>query len=134
MDEELRFDITREGLLGSKVVKPGAYLLRITSIEQKPGKNDPSSTTTEIKFEIESGPDPDAIGVPITDWLTDKQVPAAVAKTADFFSSLYGKKVDDALSLRPKASEIVGRKIKGYIINDKYNNRMMNRVDGYLPA
>src|SRR5229473_2526454 len=112
---DLNFSISKEDMLRSKVLKPGVYVLLIKNITQGPGKNDPQSTTTTIDMEVESGPDPDGIGVPLRYWLSEK----AAGLGRDFLEKVYNQKMsDDGVSMSLRTA--IGRKVKAYIKPDKY--------------
>lgn len=122
------FSISKEDLLRSKVVKPGVYVLLIRNITEGPGKNDPQSNVVTIDFVVESGPDANAIGVPIKHWLSEKAPGLAVG----FIEAATGKKVpEDGIQL-PEWGPLVGRKVKAYIKNDMYNGKPNNKIDGFV--
>lgn len=124
----LSFSISKEDLLRSKIVKPGVYVLNIKNITQGAGKNDPESTTTTLDFTIDSGPDPNAVGVPLKYWLSEKA--AGLAK--EFLEKASGKPIPEdgaTLDLMP----MIGRKVKAYIKTEKYQGRDQNKIDAFIP-
>lgn len=124
----INFNITREDMLRSKTVKPGMYLLSVKSVTKGPGKNDPSSETITINFVVEDG-DKEFIGVPIPYWVSEKAPGLAV----DFLEAVSGKKMSaDGGSF--DIEQCVGRKVKAFIKNEKYQNRMTNKIEGFMPA
>jgi hypothetical protein len=124
----MNFSISKEDMLRSKILAPGVYVLLIKNISQGPGKNDPQSTTTTIDLVVESGPDPNGIGVPLRYWISEKA--AGLAK--DFLEKASGKKLpDDGVNL--DLAPLVNRKIKAYVKPEKYMGRDQNKIDGFLP-
>lgn len=122
------FTITKEDQQRNKLVQPGWYVCKVKSITQGPGKNDPQSITTTVEFVIEDGPAKDAIGVPLTHWASEK----AAGLQENLIVALTGKKLDPngtSVDLEPA----IGRKIKVYVKNDKYQGRMVNRCEDFAP-
>jgi hypothetical protein len=126
---DMSFSISKEDMLRSKVLKPGVYVLVVKNITQGPGKNDPQSTTTTVDFTVDSGPDPNAVGVPIRYWLSEKA--AGLAK--DFLEKVTNQQISDEGLANMKLAPLVGRKVKAYIKPEKYLGRDQNKIDGFLP-
>lgn len=127
----ISFGISAEGLLRSKVVAPGVYLLNIKNITSGPGKNDPSSTTVTIDFTIKDGPNAagqGAIGVPLRYWLSEKADGLAVG----FIEAVTGKKVPQTGAQIPDLTQFIGRDVSGYIKNGMYNGKPQNQIDGFV--
>jgi len=128
----MTFAISAEGMLRSKVLPPGVYVLNINNISQGPGRNDPASTTTTINFVVESGPTgtgPEVVGVPVRYWLSEK----ADGLSVGFFEAVTGRKVPQTGAQFPTLETLIGRKVKGYIKNDMWQGRPTNKIDGFLP-
>jgi hypothetical protein len=126
---DMNFSISKEDMLRSKVLKPGVYVLLIKNISQGPGKNDPQSTTTQVDFTVETGPDPEAVGVPIRYWISEKAAGLAV----DFLEKVTNQKIPQDGLANLKLAPLVGRKVKAYIKPEKYMGRDQNKIDGFLP-
>ena len=125
----MKFDISRDDMLRSKVIKPGVYLVTIESITQGPGTNDPQSITTTVNLKVKDGPDRNAIGVPIRTWFSEKAAGMAV----EFLEAVTKTKIpEDGAGFDMEMA--VGREVKAYVGNVKYNGRMQNRVEGWMPV
>ncbi len=131
--EDIEFNVSQEDLLEGTVLKPGPYLLEIKAVSQNPGKNNPQTTTTNLVFEVKSGPDLRCPGVIIKYYLNNAEgIPRR--KAMDFYAHLYGKEIDKPMNMKQKADQMIGRKIKAYVVNEKFNGLMQNKIDGFLPA
>ena len=123
----ISFNISKEDLLRSKIVKPGVYTLLLKNVTEGPGKNDPLSNTITLDFVIESGVDPAAVGVPVKYWLSEK----AAGLATGFLEAISGKKIDDAVQI-PDMASLVGRKVKAYIKTNNFEGRPQNKIDGFV--
>lgn len=125
----LSFSVSQQDLLRSKVVKPGPYVLTIQNISQGPGKNRPDTIVTTIEMIVDSGPDPEAVGVPITHWISE----TAAGMAVEFLECAFGQKIPASGAQNMDLGKLIGRKVKAYIKNDKYNGKLTNRIEGFLP-
>lgn len=119
------FRITKEDVLRSQVIKPGWYLMSIENVSQGPGKNDPNSITTTVNLKIEEG---EFAGVPIQVWFSEK----AAGRATQFIQAVFHQKVEDAVDL--DLDNAIGRRVKGYVVNDKFNNQITNKVADFMAA
>jgi len=114
---------TKTDLLRSKLVEPGIYPAVIKSVQQKPGVKDPSTVNTVFTFHIVGGA---YDGVPI-DFLIPEKAPG------------FGQELITILQGKPWEGEpvdvdnAVGKKMRIHVINDVYNGRKNNKIDGFLP-
>lgn len=120
---EVRF--TKENLLERKQLSPGWRNLLVKSIEEGPGKNDPSSIVYACKFVIDDGPEK---GVPINHWFSEK----AMGRIVDFVKCFVpaGTEVEEGKSY--ELNQTVGKKVGGYC---KYNmSQGFNVIEDWRPA
>lgn len=127
----INFPVSKEDILRGKAVKPGVYTLTVKSVTEGPGKTDPTSNVVTIVLLIESGPNGDQTynGVPVSFWLSEKAPGAAVP----FIEAVTGKKVPDT-GVNPDLEQTIGRKVKAFIRNEKYQGRDTNKIEGFMPA
>lgn len=125
----IKVSISKEDMLRSKIVKPGVYVLLVKDVFQQPGKSDPDTMTTVVRFVIESGPDPSGIGVPIDYYMGEKNMGFQV----DFLQIAFGKSIPQDGIADLDLELLKGRKVKAYIKPDKYQGRDKNKIDGFMP-
>lgn len=127
----INFPITKTDILRGKAVKPGVYTLLIKSVKEGPGKSDPTSQVVTVSMVIESGPSGDATfnGVPIDTWFSEKAPGMAIP----FVEAVTNKKIPED-GANPDLEQTVGRKVKAYIKNEKFNGRDTNKIEGFMPA
>lgn len=117
------FRINKEDVLRSQVVKPGWYLMTVENVSQGPGTNDPNSITTTVNLKIEEG---EYAGVPLRVWFNEK----AAGRATPFIQAVFHQKVEEGVDLDFDAA--IGRKVKGYVVNDKWNNQITNKVADFM--
>jgi len=123
----INFSISKEDLASSKPITPGVYVTTITGVSKGPGKNDPSAEVVTFTFQIESGPDPKAVGVKLKWWLSEKYTVAG----APLIEAITGKAVPET-GADFDFEMSIGRKVKVYIKNEMYNGRVTNKIDGFV--
>ena len=104
---EIQF--TKENLLERKQHKAGWRELKVKSVSEGPGKNDPDSTVWPIIFIIDDGED---LGVPVNHWFTEKQM----GRLSEFIACFTGGQVD--VTKKYKLEDTIGRNIQGYVEYD----------------
>jgi hypothetical protein len=107
---------SQENLLERKQLTAGWRKLRVKSIEEGPGKKDPTSTVWECMFIVNDNT-PDN-GVPIRHWFSEK----AMGRAVDFIKCFTGGKVD--VDKVYELSECINRDVMGhchYDIDQKFN-------------
>lgn len=101
---EVKF--TQEDLLERTQLNPGWYPLICKSVDEGPGKNDPSSIVYTCVFVVDEGP---AKGVPIRHWFSEK----AMGRIVDYIKCfLPGGKVEAGKVY--DLAQTVGLKVEGY--------------------
>lgn len=124
----INVSISKEDMMSGKILQPGVYVLLIKDISQAPGKADPDTQTTTIKFVVESGPDPKGVGVPIDYYIGEK----SWKYQRDFLEKAFGKSLpEDGVNLDIEL--LKGRRIKGYVKSEKFQGRDKNKIDGFMP-
>ena len=106
----INFSISKEDILRGKQGAPGWYILRVKTVTQGPGKNDPQSNTVTIQMIIQSGPDQAVIGAPVNHYLSEKAPGMAVP----FLEAVTGKRLPEG-GATPDVEKAVGREIKAYL-------------------
>lgn len=104
---EIQF--TKENLLERKQLKAGWRKLKVKSVEEAPGKNDPDSITWPTIFVVEEGDD---TGVPVNHWFTEKQM----GRLAEFVKCFTGGEVSEGKTY--KLEDTIGRLVMGYVEYD----------------
>ena len=100
---------TKENLLERKQLKAGWRKLKVKSIDEKPGVNDPESITWPTIFVVDDGED---FGVPVNHWFTEKQM----GRLSEFVKCFTGGEVSEGKSY--KLESLVGRHVLGYVEYD----------------
>lgn len=114
---------TKENLLERKQLQPGWRVLEVKSIEEGPGKNDPSSIVYACKLTISDGPE---AGVPINHWFSEK----AQGRIVDFVKCFVPGEVEEGKDY--ELAQTVGKKVGGYC---KYNmSQGFNVIEDWRPA
>lgn len=113
---------TRENLLERKQLKAGWRVLKVKSIEEKPGKNDPDSITWPTAFIVDSGED---MGVPINHWFTEKQM----GRLSEFVKCFAGGDVKTDLDY--DLNQVVGQLVQGYVEYDLQSG--FNTIKDFKP-
>ena len=99
---EVKF--TQEDLLERTQLTPGWRTLICKSVEEGPGKNDPSSIVYTCMFVVDSGKE---IGVPIRHWFSEKAMGRIVDYIKCFIAKVEANTVYDL-------DKTVGLKVEGY--------------------
>ncbi len=118
----LPFNITREDLLRSKLVTPGWYDAKVVTVEQVPAKTD-GSTNTNVEIRILGG---GFEGVLIKRTFSEKAPSFAIS----FIEAVTGKPIG-ADGGQFDIEKSVDVKLKAYIKNEEYQNRMVNRAEDF---
>lgn len=118
------FAVSKTDILKSKTITPGWYPALLKSVNQKAAKTD-GSTNTIVTFVIQGGP---FDGVPV-DSLFSEKAPGFITP---LLSAILGRPVN------PEGEEVdldraVGKKISVMVVNDKYMNRLTNKIEDYKP-
>lgn len=101
---KIRF--TKEDLLKRNQLSAGWRELKVKSIEEGPGKRDPTATVYATVFIVEGGPDD---GTPVNHWFSEK----APERIADFVKCfVVSGKVEQDKDY--ELDDTVGRNIQGY--------------------
>jgi hypothetical protein len=100
---------TKENLLERKQLKAGWRKLKIKSVSEGPGKNDPDSTVWPFVFIIDEGED---LGVPVNHWFTEKQM----GRLSEFVACFTGGQVKEGVEI--KLESLTGRHVMGYVEYD----------------
>jgi hypothetical protein len=114
---------SKEDLLRGKLVDPGWYRSKVKSVEEKPSSTD-SSQNWNVEFLIIGTA---FEGVPVKRTFNEKAPGFAV----DFLMQFGWKPDANGGSLDLHKTE--GKTVKIHIINDNYQNRMTNKIDGFMP-
>ena len=118
---EIRF--TQEDLLERTQVNPGWKVLVVKSIDEGPGKNDPSSIVYPCVFVVDGGPEN---GVPIKHWFSEK----AQGRIVNYLKCFVpGGKLEAGKSY--ELSQTVGLKVEGYCKYDPEQG--YNRIEDFRP-
>lgn len=99
---------TKENLLERKQLKAGWRKLKVKSVDERPGVNDPDSITWPTIFVVDEGDD---TGVPVNHWFTEKQM----GRLAEFVKCFSG---DVDTTKKYKLEQLVGRTVMGYVEYD----------------
>lgn len=97
---------TQEDLLERKQLEAGWRKLKVKSIEEGPGRNDPTSIVWSCVFTVADGAD---AGVPIRHWFSEK----AMGRVVDYVKCfIEGGKVEAGKAYDLKTTE--SREVQGY--------------------
>lgn len=100
---------TKENLLERKQLKAGWRTLRVKSVEEDTGKNDPDSITYPTMFIVVGGEDD---GVPVKHWFTEKQM----GRIAEFIKCFVSGHVEEGKNYALEST--VGKMVDGYVEYD----------------
>jgi hypothetical protein len=118
------FQITREDLLRGKVISPGWYVLFIKQVESGEAKTD-GSMKVDVSFAIQS---PGAfLDVPVARTFSEKAPGFAIS----FIEAVLRKKIDPEKGGSFDLTQSQGKKVWGYVKNEMYQNRLVNRVEDF---
>lgn len=120
------FSVTREDLLRGKTVAPGWYPLYIKSVEKGEAKTDGSMKADVAFVVLAEGPYKD---IPVSRTFSEK----APGFTVPFIEAVAKKKVDPEKGGTFDLAMAQGKKVWGYIKNELYQNRLVNRVEDFRP-
>lgn len=96
--------------------------MRVKSIDQRNGKNDPDSITWPTQFVVESGEDE---GVPVNHWFTEKQM----GRLSQFLMCFGSGDVKTDLDY--DLDQVVGQSVQGYV---EYNIQSgFNEIKDFKP-
>lgn len=113
---------SKTDILRAKTVQPGMYQAVIKAVNQKAAKTD-GSINTIVTFQI-LGSTFD--GVPV-DFLISEKAPGYAS---ELISILTGKQWDGE---PVELDNAVGKKMKIKVVNDTYQGRLTNKIDGFAP-
>jgi hypothetical protein len=102
-----KIKFTKEDLLSRNQLAPGWRKLKCKSIEEGPGKKDPTSTVWECMFIISEGKE---MGQPIRHWFSEKAMDRLVDYVKGFTKAEENKEYE--------LNDTVGREIMGYCLYD----------------
>lgn len=114
---------TTENLLERRQLKAGWRKLKVKSVEQKPGVNDPDSITWPTVFIVDEGDD---LGTPVNHWFTEKQM----GRLAEFIKCFTNGVIES--SKKYKLEDTVGRHVMGYVEYDIKTG--FNSIKYFKPA
>jgi hypothetical protein len=118
------FQVTREDLLRGKTITPGWYVLLITNVTKGEAATD-GSMTVKVEHKVsQDGPYKD---VPVNRTFSEKAPGFAIS----FIESVMHKKIDTDKGGTFDLSQSVGRKVWGYVNNEMFGGRLVNRVADY---
>lgn len=100
-----KITFTKENLLERKQLKAGWRKLKVKSVDEKPGINDPDSITWPTVFVVDEGED---AGVPINHWFTEKQM----GRLAEYLKCFTGGQMTEGKEY--DLEQTVGRFVLGY--------------------
>lgn len=119
---EVKF--TQEDLLERTQLQPTWYTVVCKSVEEGPGKNDPSSIVYACVFIVEDGP---AKGVPVRHWFSEK----AMGRVVDYIRAFMpGGKVEPGKVY--DLDQTIGLKVGAYIQYDPVQG--YNTIKDWRPA
>jgi hypothetical protein len=119
---EVRF--TQEDLLERTQLTPNWRTLVCKSVDEGPGKNDPSSIVYPCLFIIDGGPEN---GVPIRHWFSEK----AAGRIVDYVKCFIGNgKLEPGKSY--ELNQTIGQRVEGYCLYDQKQG--FNVIQDWRPA
>jgi hypothetical protein len=119
---EVKF--TKEDLLERSQLAPGWRTFKIKSVEERPGKSDPTATVWEIALVVTVGPE---TGVPVRHWFSEK----AMGRMVDFIKCfLQGGKIEEGKSYN--LDQTVNRLVDGYAQYDIQSG--FNTIKDWRPS
>ena len=126
----MKLRVNAEDIKRGKVVDPGRYHARITTVNDKPSKpneNGETSMNTVVTFVIQSGAFKD---VPITVYFNEKAPGTCVP-----LMTALGYKIDEDAGFDAELDEstLGGREVDIFVDNDLYQGRKVNKIVQYAP-
>ena len=118
------FQITREDLLRGKTIAPGWYPLFIKAVEKGEAKTD-GSLKVDVSFVVRG--DSPFKDVPVGRTFSEK----APGFTVGFIEAVMKKKIDVDKGGTFDLAMATGKMVWGYIKNEMYQNRLVNRVEDF---
>jgi hypothetical protein len=119
---EVRF--TQEDLLERKQLSPGWRTLKVKSIEEGPGKNDPTSIVYSCVFVVDAGAEQ---GVPIRHWFSEK----AMGRIVDYLKA-FMPKGELEVGKTYELNNTIGFQVDGYCLYDPKQG--YNTIQDWRPA
>jgi hypothetical protein len=114
---------TKENLLERTQLTAGWRKLKVKSVDEGPGKSDPTSTVWETVFIVDDGKD---LGVPIRHWFSEKQM----GRVAEFLRCFTGGQIEEGKVY--EMNDAVGRAVDGYC---RYHpDQKWNVIDDFRPS
>ena len=114
---------TQENLLERTQLTAGWRELKIKSVDEGPGKKDPTATVWEVVFVVDDGKD---LGTPIRHWFSEK----AMGRIVDFVKCFTGGKVE--AGKKYNLDSTVGRSVQGYCQYDM--SQGFNVIKDFKPS
>ena len=102
-------NFTKENLLERKQLKAGWRKLKVKSIDEGPGKNDPDSIVWPVIFIVDEGDD---LGTPVNHWFTEKQM----GRLSEFVACFTGGKIEPGKDY--SLEQTIGKHVMGYVEYD----------------
>jgi hypothetical protein len=119
------FAVTDSDVKRAYKPKPGWYAIDIQ--EQKDESSDKDgSMNCVLDFVVLGGPDPEAVGVPIRHWFNEK----APSFIGPFVEALGQEFKPGSFEL---GKNLIGMKLDGYIKQEPFGGRMVNKVTEFAP-
>ncbi len=127
----MKIQISKADLLRGETINPSWYEAVVVSMVAKAPKTGGDSMNYVPTFKIPS--------------LDDREVPhtfnsKAIGRMGPFIAAIQGKPLKEVLEALDKGNlefeteEAVGKKLLINIKNEEYQGRLVNKVDGFLPA
>ncbi len=120
------FQVTREDLLRGRTVVPGWYVLLVTNVTTGEASTDSSAIVTVEHKIAQDGPFKD---IPVKRVFSEKAPGIAVP----FIEAVMHKKIDPEKGGTFDLAQSVNHKVWGYINNEMFGGRLVNRVADYKP-
>lgn len=117
--------IGADDVLRSKIVKPEWYEATIKSCNmEENAKKDANNFVTDFRL---TGGEFD--GVVIRVWFSEK----AIGFIIPMYAAVTGKPVEPK-GFSFDSDKLPGKKLQVHVINEQYNSRLQNAIDGYRPS
>jgi hypothetical protein len=128
----LKFTVTKEDVLRTKVLKPGWYTFDIKDITEEQSKSDSESNNIVVKLVVTDGAKlpsgSPSTGVPVTMWFSEKFKGEAAISFAAAISGKTMKEIEETGVDMDNVENLKGRKIKGNVENGEYKGKATNTV------
>jgi len=115
-----------EDVLRSKTIEPGLYTLEVKSYKEDKDSKSGAALYVFDFVVVDAGP---YQGVPISTQFSEKAMGFMIP-----FIQAIGGQVSDKEARTFDPNKFVGKKVKGNIVNDTYQGRTLNKINGYAPA